>query len=57
MELKDKFDYIICDSPAGIESGAWHAMYFAGMQSSTTTFFIYVCHSDLLTQLTTSACL
>ncbi len=24
------FDYIICDSPAGIESGARHAMYFAG---------------------------
>ena len=32
MELKSlKFDYIICDSPAGIESGARHAMYFAGM--------------------------
>ena len=31
MELKAmKFDYIICDSPAGIESGAKHAMYFAG---------------------------
>jgi septum site-determining protein MinD len=23
------FDYIICDSPAGIEAGALHAMYFA----------------------------
>ena len=23
------FDYIVCDSPAGIESGALHAMYFA----------------------------
>lgn len=27
--LKEKFDYIICDSPAGIESGARHAMYLA----------------------------
>ena len=28
-ELKSKFDYIICDSPAGIEKGAYLAMYFA----------------------------
>ncbi|KDO27402.1 septum site-determining protein MinD [Saprolegnia parasitica CBS 223.65] len=28
-ELKQDFDYIICDSPAGIESGARHAMFFA----------------------------
>lgn len=28
-DLKQQFDYIICDSPAGIESGARHAMYFA----------------------------
>jgi septum site-determining protein MinD len=28
-ELKDRFDYIICDSPAGIESGALMAMYYA----------------------------
>ncbi len=28
-ELKKKFDYIICDSPAGIEKGAFMAMYFA----------------------------
>lgn len=28
-ELKKKFDYIICDSPAGIEHGAIMAMYFA----------------------------
>jgi len=28
-ELKKNFDYIICDSPAGIENGARHAMYFA----------------------------
>ncbi|GGM12102.1 site-determining protein [Pseudooceanicola nanhaiensis] len=28
-ELKEEFDYIICDSPAGIERGAQMAMYFA----------------------------
>jgi septum site-determining protein MinD len=28
-ELKEKFDYIVCDSPAGIEHGALMAMYFA----------------------------
>ena len=28
-ELKESFDYIICDSPAGIEQGAEMAMYFA----------------------------
>ncbi|WP_010137799.1 septum site-determining protein MinD [Oceanicola sp. S124] len=28
-ELKQDFDYIICDSPAGIERGAQLAMYFA----------------------------
>eukprot|EP00033_Pygsuia_biforma_P002485 GCRY01002755.1.p1 GENE.GCRY01002755.1~~GCRY01002755.1.p1 ORF type:complete len:292 (-),score=33.66 GCRY01002755.1:77-952(-) len=28
-ELKESFDYILCDSPAGIENGALHAMYFA----------------------------
>ncbi|WP_416430867.1 septum site-determining protein MinD [Piscirickettsia salmonis] len=28
-ELKEKFDYIICDSPAGIEKGALMALYFA----------------------------
>jgi len=28
-ELSDNFDYIICDSPAGIERGAYMAMYFA----------------------------
>lgn len=27
--LKEQFDYIICDSPAGIESGALMAMYYA----------------------------
>lgn len=28
-ELSQTFDYIICDSPAGIEKGAYMAMYFA----------------------------
>ena len=28
-ELKQQFDFIICDSPAGIEKGAHLAMYFA----------------------------
>ncbi len=28
-ELKKEFDYIICDSPAGIEKGAQMALYFA----------------------------
>lgn len=28
-ELKDEFDFIVCDSPAGIERGAFMAMYFA----------------------------
>ena len=28
-ELKEQFDYIICDSPAGIEHGAMSAMYHA----------------------------
>ncbi|CCG41268.1 septum site-determining protein MinD [Magnetospirillum molischianum] len=28
-ELREEFDYIICDSPAGIERGAFLAMYFA----------------------------
>ncbi|MDD2721897.1 MAG: septum site-determining protein MinD [Gallionella sp.] len=28
-ELKESFDFIVCDSPAGIESGAFNAMYYA----------------------------
>jgi len=28
-ELSDQFDFVICDSPAGIEKGAHMAMYFA----------------------------
>lgn len=29
QELQEDFDYIVCDSPAGIERGAFMAMYFA----------------------------
>jgi len=29
MDLKEQFEYVICDSPAGIEKGAHLAMYFA----------------------------
>ncbi|RMO98489.1 Site-determining protein [Pseudomonas syringae pv. philadelphi] len=29
MELKESFEYVVCDSPAGIETGALLAMYFA----------------------------
>jgi len=29
MELKEQFEYVVCDSPAGIEKGAHLAMYFA----------------------------
>ena len=28
-ELRDSFDYIVCDSPAGIEKGALMALYYA----------------------------
>ena len=35
-ELKQRFDYIICDSPAGIEHGAHIAMYFADDALITT---------------------
>lgn len=28
-ELKKDFEYVVCDSPAGIEKGAFFAMYFA----------------------------
>lgn len=35
-ELQESFDYIICDSPAGIESGALMALYFADHAIITT---------------------
>lgn len=36
-ELKENFDYIVCDSPAGIEKGAHLAMYFADEASWSPT--------------------
>ena len=36
-ELKESFDYIVCDSPAGIEHGAITALYFADSAIITTT--------------------
>jgi septum site-determining protein MinD len=35
-ELKETFDYILCDSPAGIEAGAMMALYFADEAIITT---------------------
>ena len=35
-ELKEGFDYIVCDSPAGIEHGAITALYFADSAIITT---------------------
>ena len=35
-ELKEDFDYIVCDSPAAIEAGAMMAMYFADEAIVTT---------------------
>lgn len=35
-QLREQFEYIICDSPAGIEQGALMAMYFADQAIVTT---------------------
>lgn len=35
-EMKESFDYIVCDSPAGIEAGAMMALYFADEAIVTT---------------------
>jgi septum site-determining protein MinD len=35
-ELKQEFDFIVCDSPAGIEAGALMALYFADEAIVTT---------------------
>ncbi|MFC0119627.1 septum site-determining protein MinD [Pseudoalteromonas xiamenensis] len=35
-ELKQEFDFIVCDSPAGIEAGALMALYFADEAVVTT---------------------
>ena len=37
-ELKERFDFIVCDSPAGIEHGAIMAMYFADEAIVTEIF-------------------
>ena len=41
-ELKKQFEYIVCDSPAGIESGARHAMYFAGSVNLYRVLFLVI---------------
>lgn len=35
-QLKEEFDYIVCDSPAGIEAGAMMALYYADEAIVTT---------------------
>ncbi len=35
-ELKEDFDYVVCDSPAGIERGAHMAMYYADVAMIVT---------------------
>ncbi|MGB0834645.1 MAG: septum site-determining protein MinD [Psychrobium sp.] len=35
-ELKESFDFIVCDSPAGIEAGAMMALYYADQAVITT---------------------
>jgi septum site-determining protein MinD len=40
-ELKDSFDYIVCDSPAGIEHGAITALYFADSAIIVTNPEVY----------------
>ena len=44
IELKKQFEYIICDSPAGIESGARHAMFFAGSLVLIFSISLYTCN-------------
>ena len=48
-EMNDEFDYIICDSPAGIEAGAMMALYFADEAIVTTNPEVSSVHdSDIL---------
>ena len=37
--VADGFDYIVCDSPAGIEKGAYLAMYFADQAIASVALF------------------
>lgn len=45
-ELKNQFEFVVLDSPAGIESGARHAMYFADDAIITTNPEISACRDS-----------
>ena len=45
-ELKGEFDYVVLDSPAGIENGARHAMYFADDAIITTNPELSACRDS-----------
>lgn len=45
-DLKEKFEYVVLDSPAGIESGARHAMYFADDAIITTNPELSACRDS-----------
>jgi septum site-determining protein MinD len=45
-ELKQDFEYVVLDSPAGIESGAKHAMYFADDAIITTNPELSACRDS-----------
>ena len=45
-ELKAEFDYVVLDSPAGIENGARHAMYFADDAIITTNPELSACRDS-----------
>jgi septum site-determining protein MinD len=45
-DLKDQFEFVVLDSPAGIESGARHAMYFADDAIITTNPEISACRDS-----------
>ncbi len=40
-QLKQEFEFVVLDSPAGIEAGAKHAMYFAD-DASNPTKLLYI---------------
>ena len=45
-DLKAEFDYVVLDSPAGIENGAKHAMYFADDAIITTNPELSACRDS-----------
>lgn len=53
QEMRKQFDYILCDSPAGIESGAKHAMYFADDAIIVTNPELSSCRQVYVTSSTT----